>query len=402
MKLSFDVQEEIGKCKTIEDMTGKNGLLKRMLKEMTEQILEAEMTDHLGYPKHSSEGKNTGNSRNGKTVKSVRSAYGDIEIETPRDRNGDFTPSIVKKRQTDISDFDSKIISMYAKGMTVRDIQDHLLDQYGVELSPTTISNITEKVIAVAAEWQARPLDSVYAILFFDAIYYKVRENGKVHSKSVYTCMGINMGGYKEVLGIWVGESEGAHYWLGIMNELRNRGVEDILIACVDGLKGFPEAINSVFPKTEIQLCIVHMIRNSIKYVGNKYEKAFAADLKPIYRAPSEEAAIAGLDRLVAKWGQRYPLAVTPWKRHWEHLSTFFKFPDYIRKLIYTTNAVEGLHRQLRKVTKARTIFPSDDALLKMLYLAIQDITKKWTMTQANWALTISQLAIMYEDRVTV
>jgi len=366
---------------------------------MTEQILEAEMTDHLGYEKHSTEGNNSGNSRNGKTAKTVRSDYGEVKIETPRDRTGTFEPAIVKKRQSDISEFDEKIISMYAKGMTVRDIQEHIKDIYGVEISPTTISNITDKVISVAAEWQARPLSAVYAIVFFDAIHYHVRHEGKVVNKAAYTCLGVDLKGRKDVLGLWVGENEGAHYWLGIMNELKNRGVDDILIACVDGLKGFPEAINSAFPKTETHLCIVHMIRNSIKYVGSKYQKEFIADLKTVYKAPSEDKAAYELDKLIAKWGQKYPLAVNPWKNHWSNVFTFFKYPEHIRKIIYTTNALEGLHRQLRKVTKNRSVFPNDEALTKILYLAIQDVMKKWTMPLANWALTISQLAVMYEGR---
>ena len=253
--------------------------------------------------------------------------------------------------------------------------------------------------MSLAAEWQARPLSPVYAIVFFDAIHYHVRCEGKVVNKAAYTCLGVDLKGHKDVLGLWVGENEGAHYWLGIMNELKNRGVEDILIACVDGLKGFPEAINSAFPQTEIQLCIVHLIRNSLKYVGSKYQKEFVADLKTVYKAPSEDKASYELDKLIAKWGQKYPLAVNPWKTNWAHVSTFFKYPEHIRKIIYTTNPLEGLHRQLRKVTKNRTVFPNDEALTKILYLAIQDVMKKWKMPLANWALTISQLAVMYEGR---
>jgi putative transposase len=328
-----------------------------------------------------------------------RSDFGEVKIETPRDRDGTFEPSIVRKRQSDISEFDEKIISMYAKGMTVRDIQEHIKDIYGVEISPTTISNITDKVISLATEWQSRPLSTAYAIVFFGAIHYHVRHEGKVVNKATYTCLGVDLTGRKDVLGLWVGENEGAHYWLGIMNELKNRGIEDILIACVDGLKGFPEAINSAFPKAETQLCIVHMIRNSLKYVGSKYQKEFIADLKMVYRAPSEDKASYELDKLTTKWSQKYPLAVNPWKNNWVHVSTFFKYPEHIRKIIYTTNALEGLHRQLRKVTKNRSVFPNDETLTKILYLAIQDVMKKWTMPLANWALTISQLAVMYEGR---
>lgn len=397
MELSFNVQNELAKCKDFPEI---NSLLKRMLKEATEQVLDAEMENHLGYDKHSPAGKNSGNSRNGKSKKNVFSDLGDFELETPRDRNGEFEPKLVKKRQTDISEIDEKIISMYAKGMTTRDIQGHFKEIYGADISPTAISNITDKVIELIHEWQSRPLARQYAIVFFDAIHYKVRQDGKVISKAAYTCLGVGTNGYKQVLGMWVGENEGAHYWLGIMNELKNRGVGDILIACVDGLKGFPEAINSVFPKTDIQLCIVHMIRNSIKYVSSKFQKEFMADLKNVYKATAEEKASFELDKLIEKWGKKYPLAVNPWKNHWQHVSTYFKYSDDIRRIIYTTNAVEGLHRQLRKVTKNRSLFPNDESLLKILFLAIRDVEKKWSSPLQNWSLTISQLSVMFEGRV--
>jgi transposase-like protein len=397
MDLSFNVQEELAKCKDFQEI---NGLLKRMLKEATEQILDAEMDAHLGYEKHSAEGKNSGNSRNGRSKKNVSSDLGEFELETPRDRNGEFDPKLVKKRQTDISEIDEKIISMYAKGMTTRDIQAHFKEIYGAEISPTVISMITDKVVGLVQEWQSRPLARQYAIVFFDAIHYKVRQDGKVISKAAYTCLGVGTNGHKQVLGIWVGENEGAHYWLGIMNELKNRGVEDILIACVDGLKGFPEAIKAIYPKTDIQLCIVHMIRNSVKYVSSKLQKEFMVDLKKVYQSPAEENAKFELDNLIEKWGKKYPLAVNPWKNHWENVSTFFKYPDDIRRIIYTTNAVEGLHRQLRKVTKNRSLFPNDEALMKILFLAIRDVEKKWTSPLQNWSLTISQLSVMFEGRV--
>lgn len=400
MKLTFNVEEELEKCKTMEDVTGKNGLLKKMLKEMTEQLLEAEMKHHLGYEKYSADGMNSGNNRNGKTSKTVLSDFGQFDLQTPRDRNGLFQPQVVKKRQTDITNFDEKIISMYAKGMTVRDIQEHVKDYYGVEISPAMLSIITDKVVSVAVEWQARPLHDVYAVVVFDAIHYKIRDNGKVVSKAAYTALGIDLAGKKDVIGLWIGENEGAHYWLGIMNELNNRGVKDILIACIDGLKGFPDAIHAVFPKTEIQLCVVHMIRNSIKYVGSKYQREFLADLKNVYKAPSLEAAEHHLKELQAKWGGKYPLAINPWKNNWEHVSTFFKYPEEIRRMIYTTNSVEALHRQLRKVTKNRSLFPTDEALVKILYLAIHQVTKKWTSPVRNWAPIISQLAIIFEGRV--
>jgi len=397
MELSFNVQEELGKCKDFVEI---NGLLKRMLKEATEQILEAEMDNHLGYEKHSVAGNNSGNSRNGKNKKTVVSDMGNFELETPRDRNGEFEPKLVKKRQTDISDIDEKVISMYARGMTTRDIQSHFQEIYGAEISPAAISMITDKVLGLVQEWQSRPLNRQYAIVFFDAIHYKVRQDSKVVNKAAYTCLGVGTDGHKHVLGMWVGEHEGSHYWLGIMNELKNRGVEDILIACVDGLKGFPEAIKTVYPQTDIQLCVVHMIRNSVKYVSSKYQKEFVTDLKKVYQSPAEENARYELDKLIEKWGKKYPLAVNPWKTHWENVSTFFKYPEDVRKIIYTTNAVEGLHRQLRKVTKNRASFPNDEALLKMLFLAVRNVEKKWTSPLQNWSLTISQLSVMFEGRV--
>jgi len=304
------------------------------------------------------------------------------------------------KRQKDISSFDDKIISMYAKGMTTRDIQGHIQDMYGIEISPTTVSNITNKVVDVALEWQSRPLSSIYSVVFFDAIHYKVKEDGKVVCKAAYTCLGIDLEGKKEILGLWIGESEGAKFWLRICTELQNRGVSDVLIACVDGLKGLPEAIASVFPEVEIQLCIVHTIRNSIKYVPSKHVKEFLKDLKLVYGAPSETLALVHREKLQEKWGDKYPLAVKPWINHWGNLKTFFAFPDSIRKLIYTTNAVEALHRQFRKVTKNKAVFPSDESLFKMLFLASQDICKKWTMPLRDWKSMISQLSIFFEDRL--
>lgn len=400
--ISVELQEELKNCRDIKGLTGRNGLLKRILKQSVEKVLEAEIEEQLGYAKHSSAGNNSGNSRNGKNSKRVTSDYGELELETPRDRNGEFVPKLVKKRQTDISEIDEKIISMYGKGMTTRDIQGHLKDLYGADVAPTTISNITDKIIPMIHEWQSRPLEQTYAIVFFDAIHYKVRDEGKVVSKAAYTCLGVNLQGKKDVLGVWIGSHEGAHFWLSVCNELKNRGVEDILIACVDGLKGMPEAINSVFPKTELQLCIVHMIRNSLKYVGSKYHKEFMVDLKKVYRAPSEKKANYELDKLAEKWESKYPLVIKSWRNNWPNLSTYFKYPEHIRKLIYTTNPVEGLHRQFRKVTKTRSIFPNNEALMKLLFLATQNATKKYTMPIRNWAFTISQLAVMFEGRVKI
>lgn len=396
----FDLKAELAKCKTAEDLMGKNGLLQKLIGGMLEQLLQNEMDNHLGYQKHSAIGDHSGNSRNGKTKKTVKSNYGDIELEIPRDRNGEFEPKIVKKHQRTISAFDDKIISMYAKGMTVRDIQGHVQELYGTELSPTMISNITEKVMDLAIEWQSRPLQPIYPVIFFDAIHYKVKENGKIVSKASYTCLGIDLEGKKDVLGIWIGESEGAKFWLKVCTELSNRGIKDILIACIDGLKGLPDAIKMAFPMVDVQLCIIHMIRNSIKYIPHNCSKEFMSDLKDIYKASTEEIAYQNLEKLQEKWEAKYALAVKPWIVHWENIKTFFCFPEQIRTLIYTTNAVESVHRQLRKVTKNKAVFPTDESLVKMLFLAIRDVTKKWTMPIHGWKTIISHLSIMYGDRL--
>lgn len=397
---NFDLKAELAKCKTTDDLTGKNGLIQRLVGGMLEQLLQNEMDEYLGYEKHSSSGDLSGNSRNGTTKKSLKSNYGSIELDIPRDRNGDFNPTVVKKHQRSISSFDDKIISMYAKGMTVRDIQTHVQDLYGTELSPALISNITEKVMELATEWQSRPLQNVYSIIFFDAIHYKVKENGKVVSKASYTCLGIDLEGKKSVLGIWIGEAEGAKFWLKVCTELQNRGVKDILIACIDGLKGLPDAIKMIFPKVEVQLCIIHMIRNSIKYIPHNHSKEFMVDLKEVYRAPTEELAYQNLEKLQGKWELKYALAVRPWVIHWDNIKTFFAFPEQIRTLIYTTNAVESVHRQLRKVTKNKAVFPTDESLVKMLFLAIRDVSKKWTMPLHGWKTIISHLSIAYGDRL--
>lgn len=397
---NFDLQTELAKCKTADDLTGKNGLIQRLVGGMLEQMLQKEMDEHLGYEKHSPEGHHSGNSRNGRSTKKLKSNYGEIEIEVPRDRNSEFDPIAVKKRQRSISDFDDKIISMYAKGMTTRDIQTHIQELYGFEISPAMISNITDKVIEVATDWQARSLQPVYPIIFFDAIHYKVKEGGKIVSKAAYTCLGIDNDGKKDVLGLWIGEAEGAKFWLKVCTELSNRGIKDILIACVDGLKGLPDAIRSVFPDVKIQLCVIHMIRNSIKYIPTKYSKEYVVDLKTIYGATTRELAELNLQKLKEKWDDRYPLAVKPWIANWENLSTFFEFSAPIRRIIYTTNAVESLHRQFRKVTKNKAVFPTDDALFKMLFLAVRDITKKWCMPHREWKTVISHLALAYGERL--
>lgn len=398
----LDFQEELAKCKTAEDIVGKDGLIKKLIGNMLEHILQKEMDEHLGYDKHSFIGDNSGNSRNGKTKKTLKSNYGSIDIEVPRDRNSDFDPIVVKKHQRNLGEFDNKIISMYAKGMSTRDIQSHIQDLYGFDISPTMISNITDTVMDLATEWQGRSLQKVYPIVYFDAIHYKVRENGKVVTKASYTCLGIDSEGRKEVLGIWIGEAEGARFWLRVCTELQNRGVKDIFIACIDGLKGLPDAIQAIFPKTVIQLCVIHMIRNSIKYIPYNHSKEFMKDLKEVYRATTEEIAYKNLELLRDKWEGKYLLAVKPWFTHWDNVKTFFSFPEPIRNVIYTTNAVEAVHRQLRKVTKSKGAFPTDESLVKMLFLAIHDISKKWTVQVRNWKNAVSYFSIEYGDRFGV
>ena len=397
---TFDLNEELKNCKTIADLTGNDGLFKKLLKQMVEGALEEELETHLGYSKSSPDGHLSGNNRNGRGKKTVKSSVGKVELAVPRDRNGSFEPQLVKKRQVDISEFDDKIISMYAKGMTTRDIQDHVEEIYGVNLSASGVSNIVQKVQQVALEWQNRDLQSVYAVVYFDAVHYKVREDGRVVSKAAYVALGVDLEGKKDILGIWIGEAEGAKFWLRIMSELQNRKVEDILIACVDGLKGLPEAIESVFPKTDVQLCIVHMIRNSIKYIPHNKSKEFLSELKTVYAAVTEEQGRCQLELMKEKWGKKYPLSIQSWLKNWDRVSTLFCYPEAVRKMIYTTNAVESLNRQFRKVTKNRSVFPCDDALLRMLYLAARDITKKWTMPRWNWKEIISHLSLHYEDRV--
>lgn len=399
-KLKIDLDKELSKCETMDDLCGKNGLLQRLLGGMVEQLLEKEMEEHIGYSKYSPEGHHTGNSRNGKLSKSVQSSYGPLDLEVPRDRNGDFEPKIVKKRQRNITSFDQKILSMYAKGMSTRDIQAHVQEIYGAEISPTAVSHITEKALEVAREWQSRPLEKIYAITYFDAIHYKVREDGKVVTKAVYTCLGIDLEGRKDVLGLWIGENEGAKFWLRVFTELKNRGVDDVFIACVDGLKGMPEAINAVFPETEIQLCVIHLIRNSFKYIPHKHSKEFVSDLKNIYRAETEILAEENLLVLQEKWAARYPLAVNPWADNWNNIRTFFKYPEEIRRIIYTTNAVESLHRQFRKTTKSRSVFPTDDSLFKLLFLTVSGLSEKWTKPIKGWITAVSQFSILFGDRM--
>jgi len=374
--------------------------LKELFADTLKEMLEAELDDHLGYSKYDYKNKQTTNSRNGRSSKKVVSDLGEFQLDVPRDRDGSFEPEVVKKNQTDISGIEDQVISMYAKGMTTRDIATHLENIYGFEASPTLISGITDKITPIAKEWQNRPLESVYPIIFMDAIHYKVKQDNRVINKAAYAVIGVNLDGIKEVLGIWIGANETSKYWLLVLNELKNRGVNDILIACVDGLNGFSEAIKAIYPRAEIQRCIIHQIRNSSKYVSYKDLKQFNADLKLVYTATTEEAALAELDKFEEKWAEKYLIAIRSWRANWEELSTFFKYPPEIRKIIYTTNAMESYNRQLRKVTKSKSIFPSDDALLKMLYLATMDISKKWTQSIRGWAQILAQLSIYFNDRL--
>ncbi|RJE90439.1 IS256 family transposase [Paenibacillus sp. 1011MAR3C5] len=374
--------------------------LKEPFAETIQEMLEAEMDTHLGYEKHDVKVKSTPNSRNGKSKKTVVSEYGEQEITVPRDRLSEFEPIVVKKHQSNVTGIEDQIIALYAKGVSTREIQDHLQNMYGIEVSPTLISNVTNKIVPMIKEWQNRPLQSVYAVVFLDAIHFKVKQDGAIVNKAAYMVIGIDLDGNKDVLGMWIGENESAKFWLGVLNELKNRGVQDILITCVDNLTGFSQANTACYPETEIQKCIIHQIRNSTRYVSYKDLKKVTADLKPIYKAATEEAALVELDRFEEEWGKKYPLIVRSWRNNWEELAIFFKYPPEIRKLIYTTNIIESYHRQLRKVTKGKSIFPSDEALLKMLYLSTMDVVRKWTGRVQNWGQMLLQLSVFFPDRV--
>ena len=377
-------------------------VFKLMVGEMLENGLEGELDDELGYTKYDYRNKESDNSRNGYSKKTLKTSFGETEIKVPRDRDGEFEPQLVKKNQTTLTgDIEEKILSMYAKGMTTSDIETHIQDIYGLECSDSTISRITDKILPVVREWQSRPLEEVYAVVFMDAIHFHVRSEGQIVKKAVYIAIGINMDGLKEVLGMWVGENESAKFWLSVMNGLKNRGLQDILIACVDGLTGFPAAIEAVYPKTEIQQCIIHQIRNTTRFVSYKDIKALMADLKKVYAAIDEQTALSELENFDEKWGNKYPKIAISWRDNWANLSTYFKYPQEVRTLIYTTNTIEGFNRQLRKVTKNKGVFPTDDSLLKMLYLAMMDITKKWTGKRREWGQIHSQLEIFFADRLS-
>ena len=385
-----------------EDLLGADGIIQQLKKALVEKALSAELTNHLGYDKGDTAGRGTGNSRNGHSRKTVKTDTSAMELNIPRDRNSTFEPLLIKKGQTRFDGFDDKIISMYARGMTVRNIQAHLKELYAVDVSPDLISQVTDAVVQEVREWQNRPLDPVYPIVIFDALRVKIRDEGVVRTKSVYLALAFTMEGQKDVLGLWIEQTEGAKFWLKIMNELKNRGVQDVLIAVVDGLKGFPDAINTVFPKTQVQTCIVHLVRYSLNFVCWRDRKDVAKDLKLIYRAETEEMAEANLSEFEAKWDSKYPTISQSWRRNWERVIPFFIYPHEIRKIIYTTNAIESLNMTLRKIIKNRGHFPSDESATKLIYLALRNATTKWTMPLKDWKKALTQFAIIYKDRVPV
>jgi putative transposase len=382
-----------------EDIAGETGLLKQLTKALLERAMQAEMTGHLGYQKHDPAGYKSGNSRNGNSKKKLAGDFGEIDLETPRDRNGSFEPKIVAKHQTRFTGFDDKILSMYARGMTTREIEGHLQEIYGVEISPTLVSQVTDAVQDEVRNWQGRPLDATYPIVYLDALYVKMRDNGQVQNRAVYVAIGVNMDGVKNVLGLWTSANEGAKFWLQVLTEIHNRGVKDIFIACVDGLKGFPEAIEAVFPKAQVQLCIVHMVRHTLNYVSWKQKREVVADLRSIYTAPTAAAAELALDQFAAKWDKSHATMSQVWRRNWQRVIPFFEFPTEIRKVIYTTNAVESLNMSLRKIIKTRASFPSEEAAIKLLFLALRNHSKKWNSVQ-SWREALNRFQILWPDRM--
>jgi len=394
MSKQFDFDEALAALQNGQDLTGKDGILTPLIKQLTEAALKAELESHL-------EADEAPNRKNGSTKKTIKSPSGNFELDTPRDRAGSFEPQFVKKHQTHLTDeIERKIISMFGLGMSYADIASHVADLYGMNVSSATINSITDKLIPELEQWKQRPLDSHYPFVWLDAIHYKVKVDGRYESKAVYTVLGLNLEGKKEILGLYLSESEGAKFWLSVITDLHHRGVEDILIAAVDGLKGFPEAINSVFPNTEVQLCVIHQIRNSMKYVASKHQKAVMSDLKPVYRAATKGAAETALSEFEKRWGEKYPIVIKSWRNNWENLSVYFKYPSDIRRVIYTTNAIEAVHRQFRKLTKTKGAFPNENSLMKLLYVGIQNASKKWTMPIQNWNLTLSQLSIYFDGRL--
>lgn len=386
----------------IKDLNDVHEFVKMLTAETIQAALDSELDNELGYSKYDYKNKQTSNSRNGYSPKTVQGSMGEVEIQVPRDRDGEFEPQLVKKHQTDISAIEDKIIFLYSQGVSTRDIQKTMQEMYGINVDDSRVSKITDKILPLIKEWQERPLQSVYAMVILDAVHYNVRDNGIVTKKAAYVAIGTDLEGRKDVLGIWLGANESSKYWLSVLNGLKNRGVSDILIASVDGLSGFVDAIHAAFPKTEVQRCIIHQIRSSCRYVSYKDIKQFTADLKPVYKAATEDIALAALDEFEAKWGAKYPLGVKSWRANWTELSTMFKYPPEIRKLIYTTNAIENFNRQLRKVTKTKSAFVSDDALMKLLYLTTMQIVDKWTMPVRDWGIILDNLMIYFGDRVSI
>ena len=400
MPSAEQIAEELGTVESMDDFFGKDGVFARLFAKTMGMMLEGELTDHLGYERYEAKGRNSGNSRNGHYPKKVRTSTGDTAIKVPRDRRGEFEPKILKRYGQNTNELEEKVIGMYAKGMSVRDVRDQLEELYGVDVSAQTISAITDKVWPLVEEWQNRPLAQIYSIVYLDAIHISIRQKGRVEKVAAHLVLGIDLEGHRDVLGHWVSEgAESANFWLKVLSDLQNRGVQDVFIACVDGLTGFEEAITSIFPQTRIQRCIIHQIRSSLKYVPWKERKAFVADLKTVYQAATREEAESNLLRLGETWGDKYAIAIRSWEQNWESLSTFFDYPQEIRRIIYTTNTVEGYNRQLRKVIKTKASFPSAEAARKLLYLANRDITKKWTSPIRDWAKILNQLAILFEGR---
>jgi transposase-like protein len=395
------VAAELAKAESMDDFFGKDGIFAKLFANTLESMMEEELTDHLGYEPYEAKGRNSGNSRNGYYSKKVRTSEGDTAVRVPRDRNGDYEPKVLQRYASNTNELEEKVIGLYAKGMSTRDIQDTLHELYGVELSAQSISTITDKIWSLVEAWQSRPLEAVYPFVFLDALHLKLRREGRIENTAVYVVLGVDLDGYRDVLGHWIGDgSEGANFWLSVVTDLQARGVADIFIASVDGLPGFKEAIQSIFPQTQVQRCVIHQIRHSLRYVAWKDRKAFVADLKTIYRAPTQEQATANLHRLGDKWGGQYAIAVKSWENNWDDLSTFFDYPAEIRRIIYTTNTVEAYHRQIRRVTKTKSSFPSPEAARKLLYLATVDIQRKWTRPLWNWPQVLNQLGIRFEDRI--
>ncbi len=394
MSQDFNYEEAVTACKTMEDITGPDGLIQKIIKDAVQHVLQQEINEYIISEKK----KGNTVARNGTSHKTLKTSYGKVDIDVPRTRTDGFEPEIVKRRSVVEGGLESQVVSMYAKGMTTRDIVDHVQSLYGIELSPSSVSNITDKIVEEAKEWYSRTLDSLYPVVFLDAVHFKVREEGRIVTKAAYVALGINSEGYKDILGIWIGENEGAKFWLKVCSELKNRGVQDILVVCIDGLKGFPDAIHTVFPETKVQLCIIHQIRNTLKYVASKDQRAFMKDLKKVYGAESEEIAMANLETMMESW-KKYSVILENWLEKWDSLSTYFCYGCQIRRLIYTTNTIEGFNRQLRKVTKTRAVFPTDDSLKKALYLSTKDIIKKWTMPYRAWGETYGQFVIEFGDR---